>query len=235
MKRYTLAAAAIAAMAPVGAHAASVLIDDFTSDQRALDLSTGIAPMFSEIADGAVLGGFRDITADNDENAADATEVRIENGTLSFSNIAGRSGTGFLTYDGNDGSMDVDTDGLGGFDLTFGGQGTGFIYDVIEADAELDFTVEAYDIFGGFSSFMVTLPETLTQTEFTGSFDFFQGDADLTQLGALRFIAGGNPDVDNLDAQIDSISVAIIPLPAGVFLLGGALLGLGAAARRRKS
>lgn len=235
MNRSIIAAAAIAAMAPVGAQAASVLIDDFNGSQRVLDLSTGIAPMFSEVADPGVLGGFRDALADNDEDAVDATEVRIENGILSFSNIAGRSGLGTITYDGNDNSADVDTDGLGGFDLTFGGTGTGFIYEVILADAQLDFEVIAYDIFGGVSSFMTTLPETLVNTTFTGSFANFMGDADLTQLGALQFIAGGNPDVDNLDAQIDSISVAIIPLPAGVFLLGGALLGLGAAARRRKS
>ena len=233
MKRALLAGVAVFAMAPA-ANAASVLIDGFDSQQRAIDVASGLESMFSEINDPSVLGEYRDISASNDNGTVEGTEVRVFNSALAFSNIAFESGEGFLTYDGQDGSMAVNTTGLGGFDLTFGGLGTGFEYEVIQADAELGFTVEAYDMVGGFSSFMTVLPETLTTQTFTGSFDQFMGDADLTNLGALRFIASSR-GVPNIDAAIGSISVSIIPLPAGVFLLGGALLGLGAAARRRKA
>ncbi len=87
---------------------------------------------------------------------------------------------------------------------------------------------------GGFSTFMTVLPGDLGSTTVVGSFSEFMGNADLTNLGSLQFVAGNN-GINDLDAALSSISVALIPLPAGVFLLGGALFGLGAAARRRKA
>ena len=233
MKRYLLAGVAVVAMAPA-ANAASVLIDGFDSNQLAVDVAGGMQSMFTELQDNSVLGNFRDLQANNDNGTLAGTEVRVANSALVFSNLGFESGTGELTYDGEDNSPSVDFDGLGGFDLTFGGQGRGFEYEVIFADADLGFTVEVYDTMGGVSSFTTILPESLTTQTFSGSFDQLMGDADLTDVGALRFIADSR-GVPNIDAAIGSIAVSIIPLPAGVFLLGGALFGLGAAARLRKS
>lgn len=44
-----------------------------------------------------------------------------------------------------------------------------------------------------------------------------------------------NDSFGSPDAALAGVSIAPIPLPAGVFLLGGALAGLGVARRRRKS
>ena len=233
MKSFLLAGVAAVAIAPA-ANAASVLIDGFDSDQLAVDVAGGMQSMFTELQDNSVLGNFRDLQAMNDNGTLAGTEVRVANSALVFSNLGFESGTGELTYDGEDNSAAVDFMGLDSFDLTFGGTGRGFEYEVLFADADLGFTVEVYDMMGGLSTFTQILPESLTAQTFGGSFDQLMGDADLTNVGALRFIADSR-GVPNIDAAIGSISVSIIPLPAGVFLLGGALFGLGAAARLRKS
>ena len=234
MKRILIATAAVAALAPGLASAASILIDDFDGSQRAIDVPSGSLTSANQAAVPSAPGGFRDLQASNDDGFEDATELRVLGGSLRFSNIAGTSGSGTLTYDGDDLADVLTANGLGGFDLTFGGLGTGFIYEVISADAQLDLTVNVTDMTGGFSTFMTVLPAGIENQFITGSFADFVGTADLTNLGSLQFVAGAN-GVEDLDAQIGSISVAIIPLPAGVFLLGGALFGLGAAARRRKA
>ncbi len=233
---YTTAAALLLA---TSANAATVLLDDFNSNQVVVDLPTGMQQSASQLADASVLGGFRDIQAVTDDGVENATQVAVRAGTLGFSNTAGQSGTGFLTYDGDDDAATVDTDGLGGFDLTFGGLGTGFVFDVLFSDASLLLTINAWDTGTGFSSFQATFP-ALTSGVFAGSFDAFVGDADLSNLGALQFVAGGN-GVQNLDAQINSIGVnveeapPVVPLPASALLLGGALAGAAAFGRRRKA
>ncbi len=218
----------LATFLATGANAATVLIDDFNEDQLVQDTS---GTSSSQIA-ADVPGGFRDLQAVSDSGEFTSTEVRVANGTLGFSNISGVSGTGFLTYDGNDDPTTVDTSGLGGFDLTFGGLGTGFVYDVISADAQLLLTINAWDLTGGFSTFSLTLPADFAGT-FSGMFSEFSGDANLSNLGALQFVAGGNGVVD-LDARLNSIGVSLVPVPAAGLLLGGALMGGAAIARRRR-
>ncbi len=237
MKLLTLTAALFATSAAVG-HAATVFIDTFDSPQRVSAVPSGALVDNSALADASVLGGERDLEVSNDFGVQDGTDFRTVvagNGVLAFSNIAGSSGMGRLVYDGLDGDGSViDTDGLGGFDLTLGGLGTGFIYEILFADAQLEINVNAYDTSGGFSGFNVVLPGQLSNQTLVGSFDDFVGDADLTSLGALEFTVTGS---QNLDLQVDSIGIAVIPLPAGVLGLGAGLLGLGAlgASRRRKA
>ena len=219
-------------LSATGASAATIILDDFNEDQLVQD--TGSTPA-SQIA-AAVPGGFRDIQARSDSGAFTSTEVRIENGNLGFSNISGVSGTGTLTFDGDDDPTSVNTIGLGGFDLTYGGTGTGFVYDVISTDANLLLTVNAFDINGGFSTFQQTLP-ALSNGMFSGMFSQFMGDADLSMLGALQFVAGGN-GVQDLDARIRSIGVNVdvapVPLPAAGLLLGSVIAAGAAFGRKRK-
>lgn len=211
----------IAILAAGGASAATVLIDDFNEDQFAADAPAFGIPNSSSTA-AAVPGGTRLITAANDDGTQLGTQVAISGGSLSFSNTSGTSGTGTLEYN------DLDS-----FDLTFGGNGTGFVYDLERTDFDLLFSVTATDEDGNSSSFSATFPGFSSEV-FVGSFSEFAGSADLTNLDSLVFTAGGNGVLD-LDATINSIGVNVVPLPASALLLGGALLGAGAFARKRKS
>ena len=218
--------------ASTSAFATTILIDDFSVDQRVIDVPTGNIPTSSEVEDAGIFGGARDLSVSTDNGATDATELRVLDGIVGFSNIAGESGIGAITYDGIDGDgAGVDLDGLGGIDLTFNGRAIGFQYDVLSADNDLEVIVNIWDTDENLSQIFFTVPEDFANLTFTGSFDNAIGDADLTSVGAFQFIATGG---ENLDATIRSISVSIIPLPAtGAMLLGALLMG-GTWSRYRK-
>ncbi len=215
-----------------GASAATVVLDSFDSTQVVVDRPTGGQVNNSQLADASVFGGFRDLSVSNDQGNDNATQVVVGGGTLAFSNTFGNSGSGTLTYDGDDSPTSVNTTGLGGLDLNFGKKGTGFVFDVIATDFNLLLTVRAWDMVGGFSEFSQAFP-ALTSGVFSGSFSDFSGDADLSNLGALQFVAGGQ-GVEDLDAGIRSIGVNVVPLPAAGFLLGGVVLAGAAVGRKRR-
>lgn len=227
-----LGAAVTAATLAMGgaASAATILIDDFSTDQLVTD-TPGIGQTNnSQVASGSAIGGFRDLEVTNDQGDLTATELRVANGALSFSNIAGATGSGTITFDGDDDPTTTNTSGLGGINLVTG-PNPFFSFDVLNFDSTLQIDITAFDIFGGVSTFSEILPE---KTAFSPILFFsdFTGNVDFTSIGALEFMVTANGP--NLDGAIDDITVGAIPLPASALLLLGGLGGMQLLRRRKK-
>ena len=227
MKSFLLASAL--AVAPIAASAATFLIDDFSTSQIVADRPTASFPKASETFGPAILGGYRNLAVKTLNKRpgpfASTLSANVEGEELlNFSNQSFQSGIGTLLYRGQDAA------GLGGVDLTFGGVGQAFRFVVENADAELTIEAIVSDTSGGTSSLTQTYPQTIVGDRISFVFDDFDGDADLTDANAVRFIFSGPP---NLDASFALLGVAAIPVPASGLLLGAGLLGFLALRRRR--
>lgn len=218
-----------AALAATGANAATFLLDDFNSAQAVQDVGP---PPSSQVADTAVLGGFRDLQAISDSGTAGSIGLVVNGGGLSLRNFSDTAGIGLVTYDGDDDPTTVNTTGLGGFDLTFGGVGTGLLFANMISSGPLLIGVNIWDVRGGFSTFSESI-HFPASSPFKASFGDLIGDADLTNIGAFQVTLGGDGTL-GVNARLTAISVAAVPVPAAGLLLGGVLIGGVAASRRRR-
>lgn len=238
MKKFNIILSAFALTLTASAASAVSLIDDFTTGAQWVQDVPGAGDVnASEVAAPSALGGYRDMEVSTDISEESASELRVitaGGGSLGFSNIVAASGAGLIVYDGQDGTAsstgNIATTGLGGVDLTNGGTTNAFLFEILEADAALEITVEVFDMSGASSFYSEILASTinplLTFSEFTGSADF-------SNVGALAF--GVNSTGPNLDGALGSISV--VPLPASALLLLGGLggfAGVSATKRRRR-
>lgn len=240
------------------AMAASILIDDFDTAQDTWDLpdeDDGTPGTHSEIAAGEAIGGYRELTVATDgrlgdEDEADTTLVARQ-GALTFNNEDLVTGRAWVTYDGQDASTDptvVNTLGLNANLLLGPEDMTGFLFDVLSADAQISIEIRAWDRIGGFSSFAEILEEG-GGNPFV-PFAAFSGNVDWTQIGALQFFAESGPCGElaaqcvndlagSLDGSIGRISidgpdVSVVPLPASALLLLGGMGGFGAMRFRKR-
>jgi hypothetical protein len=227
------------------AMAASILIDDFGTDQRVEDLPSVGATNNSQVTGSDIIGGYRDLLVETDTSSTDAAELIARNDILEFNNVTQATGRGWVTYDGSnvvgDASGNVDTSGLGGIDLSMGDDSaTGFLFDVVAVDLPGWYIeIRAWDTSGGFAEYTETLPAG-GGNPFV-SFASFTGTVDWSQIGALQFFAQTGPDNDvpALDGAIGRISVEgpdvnVIPLPASALLLLGGMGGFGALRLRKR-
>ena len=242
MMRKILGAAASAAVLCTGAQAfaATLVIDDFSVDQRVQD-TPAFEPNASEVG-GGMLGGFRDLSVTN--TAADgsnlaATELNVTGGNLKFSNVAGARGEGTLTYDVGDGDPNnVDTDGLGGVNLLIGTDPY-FIFaspPSVPFDNVALFRATVWDVDGNTATY-----EELLDADYDPqlSFSEFAG-VDFSRIGALQFFISSTGTNDSVDGAVTQIEVragdiAPIPLPASGLLLLGGMGGLSFLRRRKKA
>ncbi|MGX9351640.1 hypothetical protein ACS3QZ_10585 [Shimia sp. W99] len=241
MKKFSTALSVIALAtlaAPVAQ--ATTIIDHFTKAQWVTDDPFDSLPNYSEVADGGIIGGARDMLVTTNPSVELGTQLRSATGAsgseLTFSNATKQFGTALIVYDGVGGFDGVNLgsinkNGLGGIDLTNGGGHNKFFFGVtyFDLDGALDFEMQVWDTDNKSSTYTETV--TLGLNPFL-KFNEFTGNADFTKVGAIAFRLTSTSV--SFDGAIDLISV--VPVPASALLLLGALGGLGgiSASKRRR-
>ncbi len=165
---------------------------------------------------------------------------------LSFRTLV--TGKGQLQYDGNDGSMDLDPEGLGGINFKEDDHSTLYVH-VPFNDHETQMKITVWTDADNISEFTATIPVVAmgnpTHVESVAFADFMQqagasGPADFSDVGALQFdIDGDIGGMGGLDLWLDLIETGASAVPepsSGVsLLLGGlVLVSCGSYRARRK-
>ena len=225
------------------AQAASIVIDDFSIFQDVGLQPIGFfIPSSSQVgADASIIGGFRDIEAMGNAGVPLQTRITADNGVLDFANSVDTTGSGVITWDGDDDPTVVDPTGLGGIDLTNSGLWPldRILVEIISADLpglELNFTI--YDLDSNVSTLSRTFTQAITTPETaTFLFDDFSGTADFTNVGAIKLELAGPTGID---AEIDSIQIGKdvspkgTPEPASILgLLAIGAVGAGSKLKRK--
>lgn len=212
-------------------HAASLIIDDFTTSQGPLSVSPALGPLEdSSSASGAgIIGGSRDLVLSTDAGASPfSSNAEVLGGVAQLADNTQFSSDLLFQWDGADNdALALDTAGLGGIDLTSGGNNAleiGLVFD--DLPATLQFSV--YSTNGNSST--VTFPSTgliFTDLSIFVPFALFNGNADFSSVGAIELLISS--PTNGLDIAFDFIqtNIAPVPVPPAILFMGSALFGLG--------
>lgn len=215
-------------MALATSASASIVIDDFTGPDQAV-ANDGLTDN-SQLDVGAVLGGERDLNVLSGTGILGTTST-VSDGVFNFSNSPTSQGSMNLVYDGNDSSIAVDQDGLGGIDLTDGGSADAFAFTLLFADFEVQYTVSISDTSFNTASFTGTLPTDILNSgdavDIIIPFASLIGSGDIADVGSFGLVF--NAQEPAADIVIDNFRTVPEPTSVALLLAGGALL-----ARRRR-
>lgn len=264
------------------AYAGSIVIDRFDATyqnyyqfvQLGRTSTVPTQTPFSEnplaISSRQILGGYRDLalTVLSGNTASNFTQAIVNPnpsnssssflGTLRYTNESSIASSLALTWDGRDRSAGINSTGLGGIDLTRGGNLEAIGLNFQAAKANLSATVNVYDMIGNLSTATFNLASAIAGDQ-TVYFSYDQEDfnqingsfktlfnpvtstgADFTKVGAIQLIlTGDSPSVTGLTARFDSIAsvdaVAEVSEPKTSLTVLVSLLVLGAIFRPRKN
>jgi hypothetical protein len=252
--------AVAAALVAAGAANAAIVstIDLFNFEQATLTDNTVTGAVSSEVGfDSSILGGYRELILDlkastNPVKKGARMGVDGVSGTLDFSTDVGASATGIVRWDGQTAVTGGAINAVG-----LGGENIGNIYtdffqlDVEFADGAYSFRIDAYTDATNWTSVEIKANQHLTPTTSYIQLAAFLdcGNAfppgppdvivtchgsgvDFSNLGALQAVIDPSGTATSLDLSLNSVHT--VPEPTGIALAGLALLGLGAASRRRK-
>lgn len=236
--------AATAILGAGSAQADPILIDRFTEEQDVgLIGIDDFIPDSSQVGTEDIIGDYRDIAVMGNADNFLETRVTVENGVLSFSNNTGTTGSAMIVWDGDDDDATVvDTDGLGGIDLTGGAwELDRILLEIISADLdglELEFTI--YDLDGGVSYLsrdFLAIDDPVTEAFLFDNFnDVTPGGADFTNVGAIKLNIDGPAEID---ARFDMIEVGKeprrrVPEPLTSFWTFAGISALAGLSRKKK-
>jgi len=185
-------------------------IDSFTPDTPPIIItidSTQLPQTKTAFTTGSgILGGERDLslTAESGPNSRVLTSGVTE-GEWSISTPNGASGVSIMQYDGTDGSINLNTAGLGGVDLRVSG-GDG-LRAIIVTDIDTAYTFTVYSA-GGSSDFVQPILGTLPETEYLLPFSQFSGNANFNAVTAIEIQIEA---FDNVDSTITLFAVTGVP------------------------
>jgi len=179
------------------------VLDDYSIESPVLvivisDPNSLPTTIFNTVTDSSILGGERDLVL---EALTGPTGRVFTSGVSQQSwNIAtpnGASGTATCQYDGIDGSATLNTQGLGGFDLTTSSSDSFKL--TIQTDVATIYTINVYDTSSGTSTFDISVPANPgVENDYYVNFSTFTGNADFTKAGAVEVVCQGFDNVDTL-------------------------------------
>lgn len=249
----SLAAAVSAALLGTQVSAGIVGIDTFDQTTQVLEFDpppgTPVAAASSEFSEvqtgpGEAIGGYRDMfisTASpisfNDNGQA---TVVSNLGEVQVSNTGNASIVVEFTWDGMDNSPDVDTDGLGGIDLTMGGLNDGILVGNTRTDLDVSLQFNIWDTSGATGSVSTTFQQDTNGEDVFLAYDQLNNPIDLTNIGAIQLVVTG-PDAYDLQFDLLQSTTLTPPVPptsvaspATLALVSIGLFGLGFTRHRNK-
>ncbi len=234
MKRQlSIALAATSLFVTVPANA--LIIDEFNvatpaviSDENSPQGDSGNSGIVGPTA----IGGTRKVNVTGVTGAGDGDRARVtvnsqNSGRLAISNDDPVNSTATVIWDGS--TVDpftVDTDGLGGIDLTADGS-VEFRFTVPSIDQDVTLALTVWDLNSNYTfNYRFTGPVTqfaIPYTTFTG--------IDFTEIGAIRMVLSGPRAWDGSVDVFDTWGPPV-PIPGTILLIGAGLLGLARRGRR---
>ncbi len=253
------------------------IIDLFTDAQlvtTAGQVGASGATQYGEVGSSSdIIGGYRSLeiteTSDTGTSAlaqsSQSSNILVDSGILTFSSDNNITSLGTIQYDGNDGTAaltktGMQTNGIGENLVHQIGCPVGgcdrFIFDVLTADLNWDFTIGIYTDDTHWTEFDL---EAVAGTHYSEIFfSFFEdavgcglvgspplptgvsaqrcggaGVADMTNVGAIQLVFNIN-DTTAVDFSIGAITKTGIPEPSMVALLGLGLASSGLVSIRRR-